>query len=78
MNISESKYTSRDDHSWVFWRAGNCSSGSTYTISKESAASDPHHYLLVPVPLLRRLYQEALLPEIQYAVLGTVVGKFSL
>lgn len=73
--MPESKRAPRVNDSWSPGRQGGDSgAGSPDKVPPHAAASDPHHGLLVPVALLRRLHPQELLPQFQHALFGTVVG----
>lgn len=74
--IPESKHVARDDDRRPARRPDRDGSiGAPDEVPPAAAAADTHHRVLVPVPVLRRLRQEALLPAVQHALLGAVVGN---
>lgn len=76
--LPEPEHAARDDHGGSFREERDSSAGSSDAVPQAAAAPDPHHGVLVPVAVLRGLREEALLPAVQLALSGTVVGKCGL
>lgn len=76
--LPEPEHATRDDHGEFLRQERASSAGSSDAVPQAAAAPDPHHGVLVPVAVLRGLREEALLPAVQLALSGTVVGKCGL